>query len=144
MYLLWLIPGNLWYWKCQDCYQTAPLLSTLTAVFLVAGYGYVLIPAFILVSVCLCLPVLIGVIMCVTSQGQTQTKKDVIKSLKEEKYDPKLHQESTCAICASDFESGQALIPLPCDSRHLFHSFCIQRWLNINSNCPICRAAVQR
>lgn len=83
--------------------------------------------------------------MCVTSQGQTPTKEDVIKTLREEKYDPKLHtEESTCAICACDFESGQPLIPLHCDSRHLFHSFCIQRWLNINSNCPICRAAVQR
>lgn len=82
--------------------------------------------------------------MCVTSQGQTPSKEEVIKTLKEVKYDKKLHkEESTCAICACDFEAGQSLIPLYCDSRHIFHSLCIKRWLNINSNCPICRAAVQ-
>lgn len=115
------------------------MLSTLCAVFLVAGYGYVLIPALFLVSVCLCLPVLIGIIMCVTNEDSSP-KEDSCPLPRSTPY--KSQEQATCAICACDFESGQSVIPLHCDSRHLFHTQCIQRWLHINSNCPICRAHV--
>ncbi|OLQ13718.1 E3 ubiquitin-protein ligase RNF12-A [Symbiodinium microadriaticum] len=45
-----------------------------------------------------------------------------------------------CEICMEDFAEGDELRTLPCF--HLFHSKCIDQWLQVNSICPICRHKV--
>ena len=42
-----------------------------------------------------------------------------------------------CAICCDDFLESNEVLKLPC--RHIFHSHCIQSWLDNHSNCPMCR-----
>jgi hypothetical protein len=45
---------------------------------------------------------------------------------------------STCTICIRDYEEGDTLSVLPCD--HRFCPECIERWLQLSSLCPVCRA----
>ena len=45
-----------------------------------------------------------------------------------------------CAICMEDFKAGDRLRSLPC--KHDFHKECVDRWLAVNSTCPMCRASI--
>ena len=38
------------------------------------------------------------------------------------------HKE--CTICLNEFKENDLVSPLPCDTRHYFHSSCIERWFN--------------
>jgi hypothetical protein len=44
----------------------------------------------------------------------------------------------TCAICLEQITS-QSAESLPC--AHVFDSPCIQKWLTIKSNCPVCKVS---
>uniref|UniRef100_A0A1A9VZT5 RING-type domain-containing protein n=1 Tax=Glossina brevipalpis TaxID=37001 RepID=A0A1A9VZT5_9MUSC len=46
----------------------------------------------------------------------------------------------SCAICINDFLSKEIIRTLPCN--HRFHVECIDKWLQSNSTCPMCRARV--
>ncbi|KAI5075264.1 hypothetical protein GOP47_0009340 [Adiantum capillus-veneris] len=45
-----------------------------------------------------------------------------------------------CVICCYNFEDGVSLLTLPC--KHLYHRECIESWLHIRKNCPICNTEV--
>ncbi|CAA7016935.1 unnamed protein product [Microthlaspi erraticum] len=45
--------------------------------------------------------------------------------------------EAECCICLCDYEDGTELRELSC--RHHFHEACIDKWLRINSTCPLCK-----
>jgi len=46
----------------------------------------------------------------------------------------------TCPICLLDFEDGDDIRILPCNSKHRFHDACVVPWLlNVSSLCPLCR-----
>jgi hypothetical protein len=54
--------------------------------------------------------------------------------------DGRAPQESTCAICLSEFEDGEELRLLPCV--HLYHKECIDVWMRrqgISAACPMCK-----
>ncbi|PKU67342.1 RING-H2 finger protein ATL16-like [Dendrobium catenatum] len=46
-----------------------------------------------------------------------------------------------CAVCLSDFRSGERLRLLP-DCSHAFHIDCIDAWLQSNTSCPLCRSRI--
>jgi len=50
-------------------------------------------------------------------------------------------QETSCAVCLSDFEAGDELRQLPC--KHHFHTGCIDKWLKRNKVCPLCLQDIQ-
>mmetsp|Transcript_28838 Transcript_28838/g.87242 ORF Transcript_28838/g.87242 Transcript_28838/m.87242 type:complete len:121 (+) Transcript_28838:925-1287(+) len=50
--------------------------------------------------------------------------------------------QSTCMICLNDFEIGDNCRRLPC--RHVFHGDCVDEWLRRCTDCPICKANVDR
>jgi hypothetical protein len=47
-----------------------------------------------------------------------------------------------CSICLSHYEVEDTMRSLPC--HHMFHSFCIDRWMEQSSFCPMCKAPVER
>ncbi|KAK7324583.1 hypothetical protein VNO77_28257 [Canavalia gladiata] len=46
-----------------------------------------------------------------------------------------------CAICLEDFELGQFCQVFPVCS-HIFHSNCIDNWLQKKLTCPVCRSCI--
>lgn len=51
-------------------------------------------------------------------------------------------RQTTCMICLADFELGQKCRKLPCS--HVFHQNCVDEWLRRCTDCPICKANVDR
>lgn len=52
------------------------------------------------------------------------------------------HEEAGCAICLTNFESGQHVCEasnIQCS--HVFHEECMACWLLKHSRCPMCRAS---
>jgi hypothetical protein len=47
-------------------------------------------------------------------------------------------EEAKCGVCLSDYEKGEELRTLP-GCVHSFHKECIDKWLQINKVCPVCR-----
>ena len=54
---------------------------------------------------------------------------------------------SNCSICLIDFNlrqkdeniPGDNVIQLNCNKQHVFHSKCLQDWVDLQFTCPICR-----
>jgi len=51
-------------------------------------------------------------------------------------------QQQTCMVCLADFSIGDECRRLPCN--HVFHQSCIDEWLRRCTDCPICKANVDR
>ncbi|MCO5553923.1 hypothetical protein L7F22_007449 [Adiantum nelumboides] len=49
---------------------------------------------------------------------------------------------STCAICLSEFATGDRIRALP-PCQHGFHIGCVDTWLSLHSSCPSCREDLQ-
>ncbi|KAM7277903.1 hypothetical protein ACFE04_005037 [Oxalis oulophora] len=45
-----------------------------------------------------------------------------------------------CAICLEEFAIGGEAKEISC--KHLFHSSCLEKWLEIHGSCPVCRFEV--
>ncbi|CAN0431261.1 unnamed protein product [Ectocarpus sp. 12 AP-2014] len=45
-----------------------------------------------------------------------------------------------CCICLEDFEAGERATRLPC--LHLYHTVCIENWLQTSGTCPQCKFRV--
>ena len=48
---------------------------------------------------------------------------------------------NNCIICLSEFEVGDKISTIPCF--HVFHTKCIQEWLENNLSCPICKYEIR-
>lgn len=48
--------------------------------------------------------------------------------------------ELKCAICLVEYAVGDQMRVLPC--LHKMHKKCVDRWLEINQVCPVCRAPI--
>lgn len=46
-----------------------------------------------------------------------------------------------CSICIVDYRNGDKLRCLPCF--HRFHQKCIDEWLIIKNECPLCKSAIE-
>jgi len=51
-------------------------------------------------------------------------------------------EQDQCMVCLCNFEHGEEVRKLPCG--HTFHAGCIDEWLRRCSDCPICKANVDR
>jgi hypothetical protein len=50
--------------------------------------------------------------------------------------------QTQCMVCLSNFAAGEEVRQLPCS--HVFHANCIDEWLRRCTDCPICKANVDR
>ena len=41
-----------------------------------------------------------------------------------------------------EYEPDDEITPLPCDTRHIFHTKCIKDWLKNNNSCPLCKKPI--
>jgi len=55
---------------------------------------------------------------------------------------PDAASQLTCMVCLEDFELAASCRRLPC--HHVFHQHCIDLWLMRCTDCPICKANVDR
>ncbi|KAL8249251.1 hypothetical protein R6Q59_006119 [Mikania micrantha] len=75
-------------------------------------------------------------------------KPDVITSLPILMYKNNDHVQDhsrvnlECTVCLSSFEDGQMIRALP-SCKHHFHAECIDKWLESQSSCPVCRHEVE-
>ena len=44
-----------------------------------------------------------------------------------------------CPICLVDFKPEDELIVFACDEKHYFHTKCGMDWLEVKTECPLCR-----
>ncbi|XP_065860214.1 putative RING-H2 finger protein ATL21A isoform X1 [Euphorbia lathyris] len=51
---------------------------------------------------------------------------------------PEGPNDSTCAICLSEYHSKEIVRCIP-ECNHFFHVGCIDEWLRLNNSCPVCR-----
>lgn len=68
---------------------------------------------------------------------------DKIASLPSVNYKAQSSQDCStdqCVICRLEYEDEDPLIVLSC--KHIYHSECINNWLQINKVCPVCSAEV--
>ncbi|OEL31873.1 E3 ubiquitin-protein ligase [Dichanthelium oligosanthes] len=49
-------------------------------------------------------------------------------------------EDAICCICLSKFSNNEDLRELPC--MHVFHMECIDKWLQINALCPLCKSEI--
>ncbi|XP_042493145.1 RING-H2 finger protein ATL39-like [Macadamia integrifolia] len=57
-------------------------------------------------------------------------------------YNQSMHPVRECAICLSNIKGEEMAILLP-NCKHMFHSQCINMWLNSHTTCPNCRSTVE-
>lgn len=70
-------------------------------------------------------------------EAENEATKDEISKVAPLQRHAGNSQEQNCAVCHEDFDVGQFVRWLPC--RHHFHANCIDAWLAIKQDCPICR-----
>ena len=58
-------------------------------------------------------------------------------------FDPEAETNTACPICLDDFNAGDSVEVLPCDSHHIFHPACIEQWLSAQCVCPVCRNLIR-
>lgn len=44
-----------------------------------------------------------------------------------------------CSVCWKDYKDKDQLGAFPCEGKHTFHLDCINNWLKVRFNCPVCR-----
>jgi len=51
--------------------------------------------------------------------------------------------QTECVICLTSFEEEESVRKLH-TCKHIFHTFCIDKWLGSHSGCPLCRTQIDK
>ncbi|KAG9447409.1 hypothetical protein H6P81_013537 [Aristolochia fimbriata] len=86
------------------------------------------------------------IVLAATIHNSRGLDESVIRSIpifqfKKGVEDGKEKKGNECAVCLSEFQEDERLRLLPGCS-HAFHIDCIDRWLQTNANCPLCRSSL--
>jgi len=71
-----------------------------------------------------------------SSKSKTSDKSEKGKRNSKKEEDESSYVES-CPICIVDYKTGDKVKTLPC--LHRFHRECVDKWLLMKSDCPICK-----
>ncbi|XP_052210579.1 E3 ubiquitin-protein ligase At1g63170-like [Diospyros lotus] len=170
-FALWFVVGNVWIFGGHSSSSEAPNLYKLCIVFLsISCIGYAM-PFILCATICCCLPCIISVLGfredLTQNRGATPesinslpTYKFKIKKTKNsngretnsgtgdggvvavgtEKERALSGEDAVCCICLAKYANNDELRELPCS--HFFHKDCVDKWLKINSMCPLCKGDV--
>lgn len=131
--------------KISDCDHINPRLFQFCQILLYISFIYIFMPLMILIIVCFFIPFLLIITLCFKKIEKIGCEKNVISVLERKEFDEKIYFEhDECIICKANFEKSEKLIILPCNKKHYFHENCVEKWLEINSLCPICRTNINK
>jgi hypothetical protein len=65
-----------------------------------------------------------------------KVKKHLLKNMKIVEGDI---DQPECAICLDNFNAGEKINELKCNTIHVFHHDCMLEWVKTNDICPMCR-----
>ncbi|KAL6079111.1 RING-H2 finger protein ATL2L [Balamuthia mandrillaris] len=145
----WFIAGMVWTFSALDeCEDTIPHL--LKTCFAVNVMQVILFTLMMMVSCAVgCLSFLRFVfgaaILNMQPPAPSGADESMIQSLRSEPFSESLgldEEHRSCAICLSDYETGENVRFLPC--RHHFHAACVDRWLATNKSCPFCKRCIDQ
>ncbi|KAJ3428110.1 ring/u-box superfamily protein [Anaeramoeba flamelloides] len=75
------------------------------------------------------------------SQGLLNNEIDQLNSFQITDDSIPKYKDEKCIICLMNFEMDNCITVLNCS--HIFHKFCIKKWLINNKKCPICNNIVK-
>ncbi|KAK2632306.1 hypothetical protein EUGRSUZ_L01731 [Eucalyptus grandis] len=160
-FAVWFVVGNVWIFGGHSSPSDALKLYRLCIVFLTFScIGYAM-PFILCATICCCLP-------CIMStRGATSESINALPIYKfkvkqdsnadGEKFNtggseggvlaPGTEKErflsgedAVCCVYLSRYADNDELKELPC--HHVFHVECIDKWLKINSSCPLCKSEI--
>ncbi|KAK6912117.1 Zinc finger, RING-type [Dillenia turbinata] len=167
-FAVWFVVGNVWIFGGHSSLADAPKLYRLCIVFLIFScIGYAM-PFILCATICCCLPCILSILGLREDQSQTRgAAEESINALPTYKFKLKKNrncigqevspgtgevgllaagtekeravsgEDAVCCICLSDYADNDELRELPCS--HFFHVECVDKWLKINAQCPLCK-----
>mmetsp|Transcript_2465 Transcript_2465/g.5710 ORF Transcript_2465/g.5710 Transcript_2465/m.5710 type:complete len:139 (-) Transcript_2465:36-452(-) len=66
---------------------------------------------------------------------------EVVRALPSYPLEELEKDAAPCTICQEAFAIGDMLKELPC--QHRFHQGCIEKWLGVSTNCPVCNKILE-
>jgi len=144
---IWFVFGNFWFFGSPECSELAPQVYHLSMALLIIFYVRLCFPCILVLLlapfVCFCLPCLLRMISHfeTSRRGASPAK---ISGLPFTVFKSGMYpvDESSCAICMSQYDEGDEVRCLPCHIKHHYHKQCVDDWLKINATCPTCRRHV--
>lgn len=131
--------------KNTNCPILCPKLNSFIVILLFLSLIYIFLPLFILICVCFCVPCLLISSLFCAPRTKESIEKDLLKKLEKKEFNKKEFQEhEECIICRANFIKNDKIVILPCSRKHYFHQVCVEKWLEINCLCPICRADLNK
>ena len=55
---------------------------------------------------------------------------------------PAAQASTECPVCLVNFQNVDLVVPLTCNTEHVFHIECLLSWADHNYTCPICRQPI--
>ena len=105
-----------------------------------------LLPCCFLSTIIFCVPFLVRIApyLIRPNPNTVAAGREVISKLNRTKYSEAAEFSSaspeSCSICLGEYAGDDVIVKLPCG--HIFHSGCIENWLNLSQLCPVDRSNV--
>jgi len=77
-----------------------------------------------------------------TLAARRGVSEEVLNAIPLIRYEGGENRATECMICLADFDNNDQLRRLPCG--HVYHQPCIDEWLHRCTDCPLCKANVDR
>jgi len=135
----------------DQCNKLAPVLWGVSVQIVALRFAIWILPMFVLTCLFCCFGSMLLIVSKYKKWKDRQRVTEMLDTLPKYKY--KLDQASygeiqidrdsaDCAICLSSYDEGIELRILPC--RHHYHQECIDQWLCLTPNCPLCKREILR